>query len=194
MTESPGWYVIRTSTGAVGLVLHHGSGAFDLGSKSNGTVTRAIYLADSSQTMPDLVANMSAEIVASLEELGANAKQSTDFVVQADAGAGKQQTNGPGLLGILTLGFFGGGPSSHQTTQLLLAPSGKATASSGQQPVSTTPSGDTQYTGPSVPSSWMDALTNILNWIGTASNWLRVLEFVGGAVMIGIAMRELANT
>lgn len=34
----------------------------------------------------------------------------------------------------------------------------------------------------------------VIEWITTGKNWVRVLEFVGGAVMIGIAMRELANT
>jgi hypothetical protein len=34
----------------------------------------------------------------------------------------------------------------------------------------------------------------ILTWITTSKNWVRVLEYVGGAVMIGIAMRELAKS
>lgn len=33
----------------------------------------------------------------------------------------------------------------------------------------------------------------ILEWLTTGKNWVRVLEYIGGAVMIGIAFRELAQ-
>lgn len=34
----------------------------------------------------------------------------------------------------------------------------------------------------------------VVAWLTMSKNWVRVLEFLGGAVMIGIAMRELANS
>ena len=58
-------------------------------------------------------------------------------------------------------------------------------------------------TTPVIPNALQNLLKNggssliwlpVIEWITTSKNWVRVLEFVGGAVMIGIAMRELANT
>ena len=37
-------------------------------------------------------------------------------------------------------------------------------------------------------------LVPLIAWLMTEKNWVRVLEFIGGAAMIGIAMRELANS
>lgn len=195
ITGSPGWYVIATTTGLVGLVLHRGTGTFDLGARKNGNVTQAVYVGPVSSDMPTLIGSAGYKITTAFASLGASEKQIVAFIAQADTGAGKQQTNGSGILGDLTLGFAGGGASPHQTTQMLFSPSGAAQAASGTQPVSTTPSGDAQYTGPNVDLSGLYAsIEAILEWLTTEKNWVRVLEFVGGAVMIGIAMRELANT
>jgi len=68
---------------------------------------------------------------------------------------------------------------------------GKITVSGPGGPAGAIDQAVTQ-TGNTVQST-QDVLVKVLKWLTTQRNWVRVLEYVGGAVMIGIAMRELAK-
>lgn len=177
ITAQPGWYIIETSTGFVGIILHHAEGLFHVGS-SYGTVTTALPLAgvSTSDTLPSVLGSAGSQINTLLSELGATATQQAAFVTQADVAAGKQQ-------GSLEKGFFGwvanlvgADPfnSGKQTTQLLISHAGKPSASSGKSPVSTTPSGDVNNP-PAAPS--------LVGLFGSLSFW-KGLGLVVGAVLL----------
>lgn len=159
-SDPAGWYAVKTSTGKIGLVLHHGSGGFNLGAAGNGTVTDSTYVGDSSKQIWQLA---SSSVETALNKLGMTTAQGTSFITQMDTASGKQQGQPVGgVWGFLT-GLVGATPiqNAPQTSELLVGRSGNPTASSGHQPVSTQPSGDVQDVGSSLDPSWTGAAIRI---------------------------------
>lgn len=179
-----GWYVYRTTKGFVGIVLHHGTGPINLGAGGvYGGVTNTVRLAPGSFTfpvtgqrgsidLPQLLSRAGGKINSALQRVGANPKQITAFMTQADTAAGKQQS--------------GGG----QTTEIAISQSGQPTASSGRQPVSTKPSGDINAGGIGI-SGAISGIGDFLSWIAwmfNPLNWLRLAQFIVGMLLMFFGM------
>jgi hypothetical protein len=182
----PGWYVVRTTTGKVGIVLHHQLGAILLGPASNGTATQAVPISsNTSDSLPSLLGSHSAAIQAALKHVGANAQQSATFITQADTASGKLQGQPEGGIWGFVTGLVGATPttSTGNTTQLLIGSEGQPSAWSGKKPVSTTPSGDVQDEGSSLPGlpDWEQFL-------------VRVLEGLVGVALIFLGLQALTGT
>jgi hypothetical protein len=178
--------VVRTTTGKVGIVLHHQPGQIFLGPASNGTATRAVQISpDTSESLPSLLGRYGGAINHALVGVGANAKQSASFIAQADTAAGKQQGQPVGgIWGFLT-GLIGATPTTSRpdTTQLLIGGQGQPSAFSGHKPVSTTPSGDVQSVGANLPS--------LPDWEQLV---IRALEGLVGVALIFLGLQALSGT
>lgn len=187
-----GWYVVQTTTGFVGLVLHHQSDqAIDLGSSKYGAVNSAQLVGDATTPIYNLLGQADAAgrnaVHDALVNLGANNSQVTSFMTEADTAAGKQQGHMEGgVIGFLT-GLVGATPfiAGKQTTQLLFDTNGNPTASSGTTPVSTTPSGDVQSAGASITAP------SLLSLFGNLSLWKGVGLVLAGAAILVFAALEL---
>lgn len=183
-----GWYVVQTTTGFVGLVLHHQSGqAIDLGSSKYGAVNSAQLVGDATTPIYNLLSDAGTQVHDALVNLGANDNQIVSFMTQADTAAGKQQGHMEGgVIGFLT-GLVGATPfiQGKQTTQLLFDSNGTPTASSGKTPVSTTPSGDVQSAGPNITAP------SLLSLFGNLSLWKGVGLVLAGAAILVFAALEL---
>lgn len=186
--QPAGWYVVKTTTGKIGIVLHHALGQIHLGPASNGTTSYAIQITpNTSLSMPALLSQFGPHIQNAFQANGATAKQAESLMVQADTAAGKDQSHPiGGIFGFLT-GLVGATPTTggQNTTQLLIGPSGSPTASSGTHPVSTTPSGDAQSVGSQAPS---------LPGLGSIGTWaLRIGEALLGAVLLILGLHALTG-
>lgn len=172
---SPGWYVVKVSNGAVGIVKHAGSGEIHLGS-AGYAIDATLLSSNTSQDFPTMIASLGAKLNSDLSTIGANAKQSAAVLQVIDLGAGKNAN----------------------VHQFLISPDGtqvQATDAAGN-PISDKSSGDATAGGINLPSSITDPLSAIgdsLSWLTTPSSWLRILEFVGGAALILFAMKTLAG-
>lgn len=186
LSDPAGWYAFKTDKGQVGLV-KHGGGAFQLGNGQQ--VVSATYLGDATQTMGALLSSSGPKIESALVKLGATPQQMTAFMAEATAGAPTNPRLGGGVGGAI-LNAFGVDPiiDGSNPTQFNIPTSGNPTASAGTAPVSTALQGNADA-GPSASVE----ISGIWSWLTTAANWVRILEFVGGAVLIYLAVKGLTG-
>jgi hypothetical protein len=116
----------------------------------------------------------SAAVADALTGVGATGDQIDAVITQIDAGAGKDSS-----LSWLFVGQTSPGSNSN------------VSAGTPAGPVSTTPSGDAQAGGVSL--GFLSDLSSIWGTLTSGSTWLMVLKFVGGAVLVYFALKELTG-
>jgi len=163
-----GWWAVQDTNGAIGL---------QKGSAPSSNTVQAAYLG-ASDTVAGLYSTpaKSAAVADALTSVGATGNQIDAVITQIDAGAGKSSA-----LSWLFVGSTSPGSNSNVTAG---TPTGT---------LSTTPSGDVTAGGIDIGGSFFNALGSIWGSLTNPSTWLTVLKFIGGAVLMYFAIKELTG-
>lgn len=176
---SPGWYVVRTNSGAVGLILHRQTGPIRLGSRA-GTVTQAAQVnRNPNEDFQSVISNRGPDIEQYLRDLGATPQQSLEYMSEAESGVGARgRTVGGGILDWFT-GLTGTTPvvPGRQATQLLIPTHGQPTASSGRHKISTH-LGQAPDVGSSTAEGVRSGVTTLADSIGSSLDFLKWIAWI----------------
>jgi hypothetical protein len=166
------WWFVQDLNGAIGLVK----------GRPPANVLAAIPIATAAnfQELGNNHAQALANAQAKLAKLsGVSESQIQVLVTQLDQGAGAHYTT-------TNSGTYEG------LTSLFVGSDADKNAVSSN--VGTNLIGDAQQSAPDVSAtSALGAISGIWNWLTTASNWVRILEYVGGAVLIYMGLKGLTG-
>lgn len=176
--QTPGWYLFRFTNGAIGLQ------RVDTAAQAPANVTDAAWLASRNLSLPQLLVKYSTTISDALPAIGATAHQQSTLIAQLDAGAGK----------------------SAAARWLYIGPDRKAKQATAGQVNAATVINDvssnvkTKLTGDAKPVNLIpspispnvgNSHLSVPGLGGLAGVAVRVLEAVGGVLLLVIALRAL---
>lgn len=176
---APGWYAIKLGNGTIGLVLHKAAGAFTIKGSNSPLQTATLITANTNTNPQDILDSQVGTLDKILVKMGATAAQLQTLVAQSSQGIGEDPTLATFLI-----------PATNAAT------SSSAIDTNGN-PLSTSLKGDAIPSNiipsPSVPSSWATGLSDVLDFVGSERGWIRILEYIGGAALIFIAIKSAAD-
>jgi hypothetical protein len=175
-----GWYLVKLADGTIGLIRHASEGAITTSGDTSPLAGATLLTSDISTGAQYIIDGQVGNVMAAFTSLGATQAQTSAFIEQSSENGHLYGSS----LAQLLIGKTGTAASTEAFNK-----SGK--------PISIAPTGsavpDNIIPSPSISSSWEQGVENVLAFVGSERGWIRILEYVGGAALIFIAIKGAAD-